>query len=903
MRLLRMMVLAGAVSCLAVLAGGVGVEAHAETVPLAHVQHAVLTAQMHAGGASVEARPLLYPEVVPDKPISGVLRQYAGAETDAAGAFVLLRLNGTGPLPDAREVRGAGAIIVYGTGYTLSNVAYRIPVLEISEEAGTLLELGASPGQNTTATIQFGPGTYGALDGARDVETFTVSNRAYALVTSSVGAQTIDITNYSRPLPASTIQSGVGQYHDIKMVTVSDIPYAVIGGKSGIEIIDMADPHNPERASIIRDGQRGYDTLSEVQDIEDFTVSGRVFVLASSYGDDGIQVIDVSNPREPLPVSSATDEHEGFEALRGAKGVDITTISGRLYAVVAGYGDDAIQVVDIINPYLPIPVSVFPNATQSAVLDGATDVEVVHTDEDVFAIVSSYNDDAIQIVNLTNPALPLDERVIIDGTARFDALGGATDIEIVTISRTEYGIVSGYKDDAIQVINLDNPALPRQVSTTLDDDEDADYDYRMDGAWGVDTVFLDGQPYAVVAGHLDDSVQIIDMGRPASPELTGWAFHPEEIIRGVEGAWGIDSFQIDGRTYGVLASYHDDAVQIMDLSDPQFPRPVSSVFDEMGLFEALDGATDAETVRINDRIYGIIASYNDDGVQIMDLTKPESPQHLYDIFDGEDGFEALDGAMDVEIVSVQGRVHAVVASYEEDAIQIIDVTNPAFPLPTNAIYRGTEYFKDEDIGEEDGRRVVGMDGPGGVGIATISGRTYAMVAGQNDDTIQVLDITNPSHPWPASYLYDGGNGFEALNGASDIKMVRIDGITYGVVASMWDGGVQIIDFSRPESPKPVSAVFDNMDGFEALNGAGDVEIVPLSSRVLAFVSSMLDDAVQIIDITEPWNPVPVQHMYDRIGGFEALREAGDIEAFIIDGQIYAMVVGVGDRAIQIMKVS
>ena len=67
-------------------------------------------------------------------------------------------------------------------------------------------------------------------------------------------------------------------------------------------------------------------------------------------------------------------------------------------------------------------------------------------------------------------------------------------------------------------------------------------------------------------------------------------------------------------------------------------------------------------------------------------------------------------------------------------------------------------------------------------------------------------------------------GFDALDGASDIETVKIGGNTYALVASWADNALQIIDVTDPSSPLPVSSVFDGRGGFDALNGANDIEV-------------------------------------------------------------------------------
>ena len=893
----------GIVICMCVVSFGmVGMHAHAEITPISEITSVVLNVQLYVNNERFDAYPIYYPDVIPDKPITEKLIHYTGQQVDTADTIVLVELNSTSFIPDIlHDIRGASLVIFYGIDdWTIHDdaISKRIPAIRVSNEDGA--SLASASGGDVAAFVLFGPGTYDALEGAIDIETITIQERVFAVVTGDTGAQIIDITDPAWPVPAATVHpDSIRQYHTVNTVIVSDAPYAILGGKMGIEIINITDPYNPIPASILLDDENNYDTIRDVDDIETFIQTGRTYAIATSYGDDGMQIIDITNPYVPIAISSVTDNDEGFEALSGAKGLDITTISDRLYAVVAGYRYDSVQLVDIINPYNPLPISIFPNSTQSDLMGGPTDVETIETREGVFAIVTAHEDNAIQIINITTPTMPLHDNNLVDGVGRYVALAGAAEIAISDISGTLHAVITGNYDDAIQIISLDNKAQVRSVSNTIDDD---DYDYELDGAWGVDMVSINDKTYAIVASYRSDGIQIIDLERPASPVLASGAFNVDDTELVVEGSWGVDTFTISEKTYGIVANYHDDAVQIIDVSNPYVPQPVAGALDGINDFDALDGATDVETFAVSDRTYAVIASYEDDGIQIMDITDPMSPVGLAVAYDDTNGFEALDGAIDVKTISVSGRIHAMVAGYDEDAVQILDLTNPGVPLPLGTIQRDAEYTRDRESGGEETAKVIGLDGPRGIEMVTISGKTYGIVASENDDTVSVFDIHRPTLPWPISYVYDDGDGFNALDGATDIQVVTMRGIPYGVVTAKWDRGVQIIDFSDPESPLPVYSIFDNTDGFQALAGANKLEIV-FAPNMLAAVSSLLDDAVQFIDISNPARPVPVFHAFDRTNGFDSLKGADDIAVFLIDGSLYAMVAGVEDRAIQIMKIS
>ena len=203
--------------------------------------------------------------------------------------------------------------------------------------------------------------------------------------------------------------------------------------------------------------------------------------------------------------------------------------------------------------------------------------------------------------------------------------------------------------------------------------------------------------------------------------------------------------------------------------------------------------------------------------------------------------------------------------------------------------------------EKDG--FTALDGARGITTAVIGDSTYALVAGSNDDSIQVVDITRPASPTAVSAVSDEENGFTALDGARGITTAVIGGSTYALAASYFDDGIQIIDITDPTSPAAVSAVFDGENDFTKLDGAYAVTAVAIGSSTYALVASFDDDGIQIIDITDPVSPTAVSAVSDEEGGFTELNGAYAVTAAAIGGDMYALVASFDDDGIQIIALS
>ena len=86
-------------------------------------------------------------------------------------------------------------------------------------------------------------------------------------------------------------------------------------------------------------------------------------------------------------------------------------VSGN-YAYVASGNSDALEIVDVTNPASPVHKGVITDGTDGARLLKPTSVYVSGN----YAYVTSINSNALEIVDITNPASPVHKGVIIDGT-------------------------------------------------------------------------------------------------------------------------------------------------------------------------------------------------------------------------------------------------------------------------------------------------------------------------------------------------------------------------------------------------------------------------------------------------------------------------------------------------------
>ena len=82
------------------------------------------------------------------------------------------------------------------------------------------------------------------------------------------------------------------------------------------------------------------------------TINGRTYVVVSGNVDNGMEIIDISDPASPTSVGRVNDTGaegndctvaNGERCLEGANGNAITTIGGSTYAIIVATFDDGIE--------------------------------------------------------------------------------------------------------------------------------------------------------------------------------------------------------------------------------------------------------------------------------------------------------------------------------------------------------------------------------------------------------------------------------------------------------------------------------------------------------------------------------------------------------------------------------
>jgi len=307
-----------------------------------------------------------------------------------------------------------------------------------------------------------------------------------------------------------------------------------------------------------------------------------------------------------------------------------------------------------------------------------------------------------------------------------------------------------------------------------------------------------------------------------------------------------------------LSSFANDALTLVNISNPAAPVSWWSAQDGSGPFTNLNGASG---LALSGSLLAV-AARDEDAVTLVDVSNPATPVWRAVIRDGIGGFNDLDGAVAVDLT---GNL-LVVAALNDHAVTLVDVQNPTSPTLLGLMKDGFNDFNDL----------------GGAAAVARQGNLLA-IAGSADNAVTLVDIGQPSAPGLLSTLRNGSRGFTNLTGP---VAVALSGDLLAI-AAYTDNAVTLVDVSDPSSPVRLATLRDGVGGFNALAGAAGV----LFQGDLLWIAANAELALTAVDVSRPTAPVlkgVLRDGFGRFAHFEGLRSLALSGSTVVAGAFSAV---------------
>ena len=192
--------------------------------------------------------------------------------------------------------------------------------------------------------------------------------------------------------------------------------------------------------------------LRNARDITTFESGVHTYAAVAAYFDDSVQILNITDPSNITAAGHITNT--SVLELDGPRGITTFESGGHTYAAVAAYLDDGVQILDVTNPSNIIAASNIPDTT-SLELDGAQGITTFESGSHTYAAIASNgnDDDGVQIIRIdiagSGTALPADAFVTTWRTTSED--------QSITINFVGDDINIDWGDDGTTVTGVDGP--------------------------------------------------------------------------------------------------------------------------------------------------------------------------------------------------------------------------------------------------------------------------------------------------------------------------------------------------------------------------------------------------------------------------------------------------------------
>ena len=585
--------------------------------------------------------------------------------------------------------------------------------------------------------------------------------------------------------------------------------------------------------------QPGEARLDDAFAVAVFSSSGQTYSAVGAAG--AVQILNVTDPLSPAPVSAVSGQTPGFAGIAGA--VDIEMLEGldSTHAVAADFVNGTVWMIDVTDPLSPTFASSISGRAMGLGAWSPTDVEVLQSPLGPYLLVAASGSDTLHVVNVADPKLP--EITSTLSASGLYALADPRDITVFGAEGKTYAVVAAFGDDAILVLDVTNPDAPKWVSRT---DHGQGGFNGLSGPESVRVWEVFGKAYAFVAGGGSNVVQVVDMADPQNPTPIGCLWPDYGDPDPPEGAEGIDLITHGSDSY--IRDSPNSAVRIPSISDGKTGLIDCTWF---GLAERDQVNHPAEMEILETAGGAYLLATGTDGVHVIDITKPWEARFVAFVPDGDGA--RLEDPYGLAAYAAPGGIYGVVSSFGDDAVQILNVTDPSAPSLAGGLASADP--------------APGPLWPADTDVFGTFGSAYALVSSARDDTVQIVDVTDPAAPAPLHTIREGPD-FGRIEEPGAVETYWDGDRVYGLIAER--DSVLVVDVTDPSSPAPVSAI--PAAGASALR-VGDVRGGP---HLLAAVG----DAVHAFDLADPAAPA-------FLSSLDVPPGMSDVELFDVSGAAYA----------------
>ena len=267
----------------------------------------------------------------------------------------------------------------------------------------------------------------------RNLDVYEAGGHTYAAV-GSWGDDGVQILNLDDPA-GITAEGSIAHGSGVLLDSVADVAVFETGGSTyaaataftsySVQILNLDDPANITAEGNLADSSAT--KLIQPWGISVFEADGRPYAAVAVFGDDVVQILNLTNPAS-ITIAD-TLENTSSLSLDGPRDTDPFVIGDRTYLAVTASVDDGVQIVDVTDPADITAAGSITDGT-GILLDSAWGVDTFTVGNIPYAAVAAVNSDAVQIIRLADstPTPPADSTPPTFVSSELDSATGALTI-------------------------------------------------------------------------------------------------------------------------------------------------------------------------------------------------------------------------------------------------------------------------------------------------------------------------------------------------------------------------------------------------------------------------------------------------------------------------------------------
>ena len=209
--------------------------------------------------------------------------------------------------------------------------------------------------------------------------------------------------------------------------------------------------------------------------------------------------------------------------------------------------------------------------------------------------------------------LNLRESLVDSENSEYEFFGAGINTSIV-IGNTTYLYVCGARDHGISVFEVTPRGTLIHRSRVQDSDNAS---YELEGVWELTTATIGTKPFLFASGYDDDGISVFEIGTDGS--LTNTDNETDGGSLELDGAAGITVQELAGKTFLFVSGLVDNGVSVFEVSGTGTLTSRANVDDSANAAYELQGARDVETLTIGTRTFLFVAGSNDAGISVFEI--------------------------------------------------------------------------------------------------------------------------------------------------------------------------------------------------------------------------------------------------------------------------------------------